>query len=66
MSKKSVTNAHYAKCPGCGDEYTSGSWELGDDGDRECGKCGCEYRYYREIVSYFTCIQKGPDDEKRD
>lgn len=45
-------NRHFAKCPYCGREDRD-SWELGDDGENECGSCEKTYHYEREMVAYF-------------
>ena len=50
------------KCPYCGYENTD-SWEMDDSsGEVECGRCGSEYEYEREVsVSYSTYPKKGKD-----
>ncbi len=41
-------------CPHCGYEH-SDSWEAGEDGAGECGSCGEEYHFTRNInVDYCT------------
>lgn len=46
-------------CPYCGKEQ-SDSWELGDDGDMDCGYCEREFSYTRDVEvtysSYPNCI----------
>jgi hypothetical protein len=41
-------------CPWCGHEEMD-SWEFSDEGEKDCGFCGNEYSFLREItVTYAT------------
>lgn len=48
------------KCPYCGWEDRD-SWESGDSGEMECGRCDKEFTFEREVeVTYSTW--KSPED----
>ena len=82
MSDKKITpndfeiyNKDEVTCPYCGKEQ-SDSWEYTDDGETDCGECGYEFSFTRDVVvtyaSYPLCICKhsgsqhfGKDDETK-
>jgi len=44
-------------CPYCGYEH-SDSWEMGDQGEIECEKCGKTFEYWVETQVHYTTKRK--------
>lgn len=52
-----------AQCPECG-YLDEDSWELDDKGIHECGKCGVEYWYEKDITVDFTTYERISHEDK--
>lgn len=50
-------------CPHCGYEFNN-SWELGDDGELDCGQCDTPFMFMRHVEVTYSTYFKEPEPKK--